>query len=82
MLSDHNRLSALPCKALPLPSTTGTLFFLGHALVQGHIVKGSKKPAAFAAAPPVWQATPARWPEPNPTIKGMPAATMGYKVGG
>ncbi|PSC73124.1 flagellar associated [Micractinium conductrix] len=44
---------------------------------KGHIVRGSKKPAAFAAAPPV--PAPPRWPQPNPTFKGTSVATMGYK---
>lgn len=48
-------------------------------LHQGHIVRGGKKPAAFTPLPAA--RSPARWPEPNPTIKGTTAATMGYKVG-
>ncbi|KAL4434071.1 hypothetical protein ABPG75_000512 [Micractinium tetrahymenae] len=46
---------------------------------KGHIVRGSKKPAAFTPAPPVYAQSPARWPQPNPAIKGTAAATMGYK---
>ncbi|KAI7837106.1 hypothetical protein COHA_009054 [Chlorella ohadii] len=45
---------------------------------RGHIVAGGKKPkSAFLTAPV--QQSPPRWPQPNPTIKGTAAATMGFK---
>lgn len=46
----------------------------------GHIIASAKKAAAFVTQPAVWQQSAARWPERNPTIKGTPASTMGYKA--
>jgi hypothetical protein len=41
---------------------------------------GAKTPAAFTTQPAAGPQSAARWPQPNPAIKGGSAATMGYKV--